>query len=91
MPPPLVATLSYHRANSVYKQRDRTRAAPLFLLALKDCDRGINDDLYVKAAYQAGRSFATLGETGKALTHYALIEAKHPTHSYADDARFAAS
>lgn len=78
---------SYHRANSVYKQRDRTRAAPLFLLALKDCDRGINDDLYVKAAYQAGRSFATLGETSKALTHYALIEAKHPTHSYADDAR----
>ena len=78
---------SYHRANSVYKQRDRTRAAPLFRQALIDCDGGINDDLYVKGAYQAGRSFATLGETSKALTHYALIEAKHPTHSYADDAR----
>ncbi len=78
---------SYHRANSVYKQRDRTRAAPLFLQALKACDGGINDDLYVKAAYQAGRAFATLGETSKALKHYALIEAKHPTHTYADDAR----
>ncbi|MCP4445933.1 MAG: transglycosylase SLT domain-containing protein [Myxococcales bacterium] len=78
---------SYHQANSVYKQRDRTRAAPLFVRALKECDAGVNADLYVKAAYQAGRSFATLGENAKALAHYALIEAKHPAHSYADDAR----
>ncbi len=78
---------SFHLANSVYKQRDRTRAAPLFLQALKDCEASKTADLYVKAAYQAGRSFVTLGEHTKALPYYKLIEDKHPDHSYADDAR----
>lgn len=78
---------SYHRANSVYKQRNRTKAAPLFLAALKSCDKANNADLYVKSAYQAGRSFATLGQRETALRYYSLIEEKHPTHSYADDAR----
>ncbi len=78
---------SYHLANSVYKQRNRTKAAPLFLAALKSCEKSGNGDLYVKAAYQGGRSFATLGQREKAIELYSLIESKHPEHSYADDAR----
>ncbi|MBL4636937.1 MAG: tetratricopeptide repeat protein [Kofleriaceae bacterium] len=78
---------SYHLANSVYKQRNRTKAAPLFLAALKSCEKSGNSDLYVKAAYQGGRSFATLGQREKAIELYSLIESKHPEHSYADDAR----
>ncbi len=78
---------SYYRANSVYKQRNRTKAAPLFLDALAACKAVDNADLTVKAAYQAGRSFATLGQREKAISYYAQIEASHPEHSYADDAR----
>ena len=78
---------TYHRANSVYKQRNRTKAAPLFLEALDACEKAENADLYVKAAYQAGRSYATLGEHERAIRYYKLIESKHPEHSYADDAR----
>ncbi len=78
---------SYHQANSVYKQRNRTKAAPLFLIALDACETAKNADLYVKAAYQAGRSFATLGEHERAIRYYKLIESEHPQHSYADDAR----
>jgi soluble lytic murein transglycosylase len=78
---------SYHQANSVYKQRNRTKAAPLFLVALDACEVAKNADLYVKAAYQSGRSFATLGEHERAIRYYKLIESKHPEHSYADDAR----
>jgi soluble lytic murein transglycosylase len=78
---------SYHQANSVYKQRNRTKAAPLFLVALDACESAKNADLYVKSAYQTGRSFATLGEHERAIRYYKLIESKHPEHSYADDAR----
>lgn len=78
---------AFHLANSVFKQRDRTKAAPLFQNALPACEKAGNVDLYVKTAYQAGRSFATLNEHDKAITYYALIETKHPEHSYADDAR----
>jgi soluble lytic murein transglycosylase len=85
--PELRCVASYHRANSVFKLRNRTKAAPLFLEALDACERAKNADLYVKAAYQAGRSYATLGQHERAIHFYKLIESKHPEHTYADDAR----
>lgn len=78
---------AYHRANSVFKQRNRTRAAPLFDAAIEACAGTENADLQVKSAYQAGRSYANIGERETALARYALVESQHPEHSYADDAR----
>jgi len=78
---------AYHRANSVFKARQRQRAAPLFDEALEDCKKTGNADLQVKAAYQAGRSYANTGEHEKAIARYATAEKLHPDHSYADDAR----
>jgi len=78
---------AYHRANSVFKARQRQRAAPLFDEALADCKKTGNADLQVKSAYQAGRSYANTGEHEKAVTRYATAEKLHPEHSYADDAR----
>jgi soluble lytic murein transglycosylase len=78
---------AYHRANSVYKQRDRSRAAPLFDEAIKACDKSQNVDLQVKSAYQAGRSYGLTSRSETAIKRYALVENKHPNHSYADDAR----
>jgi soluble lytic murein transglycosylase len=78
---------AFHRANSVYKQRDRRRAAPLFDQAIKDCDKTKNADLQVKSAYQAGRSYGLTARSETAIKRYALVEKHHPGHSYADDAR----
>jgi soluble lytic murein transglycosylase len=76
---------AYHRADSWWKERNRTRAAPLFDEAIAACDKTDDLELRVRAAYQAGRSYAHLGEHRTALARYRLAETYH--HSYADDAR----
>jgi peptidoglycan lytic transglycosylase len=75
------------RAQSVWKQRQRPRAAPLFDEAEAACARAGNRDLHAKALYQGARSYAAAGNRDAALARYARIEAEHADHSYADDAR----
>jgi soluble lytic murein transglycosylase len=77
----------FHRAQSVWKQRTRPRAAPLFDEAEAACARAGNRDLHAKALYQGARCYATMGDRAGALSRYARVEAEHPDHSYADDAR----
>ncbi len=79
---------AFHRAQSIFKQRDRTRAAPLFDEAHDACEKTQNRDLLVKSSYQAGRSYANLGQHDVALERYARAETDAgPEHSYGDDAR----
>ncbi|HXU06002.1 MAG TPA: transglycosylase SLT domain-containing protein [Polyangia bacterium] len=77
----------FHRAQSVWKQRQRTRAAPLFDEAEAACARAANRDLHAKALYQGARCYAAANNREAALAHYARVEAEHADHSYADDAR----
>jgi soluble lytic murein transglycosylase len=77
----------FHRAQSVWKQRQRPRAAPLFDDADVACFRADNRDLHAKALYQGARCYATLNARAQALARYARVEAEHADHSYADDAR----
>ena len=76
---------AYYRADSWWKERNRTKAAPLFDEAIALCAKTDNTELRVKAAYQAGRSYARLDEREKSAARYAAVEAFD--HSYADDAR----
>jgi soluble lytic murein transglycosylase len=84
---PLECKARYHRAQSVWKQRQRPRAAPLFAEAEKACRAAGDDDLLVKAQYQGARCLNNAGDKAGAMALYAKIEAEHPQHSYADDAR----
>ena len=79
----------YHLAQSVFKQRQRPRAAPLFDEAIAACGPAAakNDDLHMKAMYQAARCHASAGELQKAADLFAQAEGAHPGHSYADDSR----
>lgn len=77
----------FYRAQSVWKERQRPRAAPLFDEADGICAKAGNRDLHAKALYQGARSWASAGNRDFALSRYARIEAEHPDHSYADDAR----
>jgi soluble lytic murein transglycosylase len=77
---------AYHRAQSVFKQRQRPRAAPLFDQAIAACAATGNTDLKVKAAYQGGRSWSSAGEQEKAIELFARAES-FTDHSFADDAR----
>jgi soluble lytic murein transglycosylase len=77
----------FHRAQSVWKQRQRPRAAPLFDDADGACFRSGNRDLHAKALYQGARCYAMMGQRDQALARYTRVEAEHPDHSYADDAR----
>jgi soluble lytic murein transglycosylase len=81
----------FHRAQSVWKQRQRSRAAPLFDEAEPVCARAENRDLHAKALYQAGRCYASMNDRAGATLRYARIEAEHGDHSYADDARLRAA
>lgn len=79
----------YHLAQSVFKQRQRPRAAPLFDLAVTVCapSAAKNDDLHMKSLYQGARCHASAGRLQRAAELFAQGEAEHPTHSYADDSR----
>jgi soluble lytic murein transglycosylase len=77
----------FYRAQSVWKERQRPRAAPLFDEADGICAKAGNRDLHAKALYQGARSWASAGNRDFALGRYARVEAEHADHSYADDAR----
>jgi soluble lytic murein transglycosylase len=81
----------FHRAQSVWKQRQRTRAAPLFAEAAAACQHAQNRDLVVRSLYQGARSLASAGEREKALALYARIESEFAEHRFADDARLRAA
>jgi soluble lytic murein transglycosylase len=81
----------FHRAQSIFKQRQRARAAPAFLLAEPACKQAGNTDLLTKSRYQGARCLASAGERETALKKYGLIEKEDPGHSYADDARLRAA
>ncbi|MFH0900906.1 MAG: lytic transglycosylase domain-containing protein [Pseudomonadota bacterium] len=87
--PALACEASYLRAQSVFKQRQRARSAPLFAQAVEECKKAENPDLQVKAAYQAGRAYGNVGgQDGaeKAIAFFRLAETLHPEHSFSDDA-----
>jgi soluble lytic murein transglycosylase len=77
----------FYRAQSVWKARQRPRAAPLFDEADGICAKAGNRDLHAKALYQGARSYASAGNRDAAMARYTRIEAEHADHSYADDAR----
>jgi soluble lytic murein transglycosylase len=86
-----LCTLRFHLAQSVWKQRQRQRAAPLFDLAIADCRKAGDTDLTARSLYQGARSYATAGDKEKALTLYAQIEKDLAKHRLADDARLRAA
>jgi soluble lytic murein transglycosylase len=77
---------AYHMAQSRFKARDRTGAAPMFDAAAAACQAAANTDLHVKSAYQAGRSYAFIGQHQTAIERYRAAQTIDPKHSYADDA-----
>ncbi|MBN2574261.1 MAG: transglycosylase SLT domain-containing protein [Deltaproteobacteria bacterium] len=83
--------LRFHLAQSVWKQRQRQRAAPLFDLAIADCRAADDKNLTVRSLYQGARSYATAGDKEKALALYAQIENDFARHRLADDARLRAA
>jgi soluble lytic murein transglycosylase len=90
--PELTCSARFHAAQSVFKQRERWRSAPLFDAAIEACEKAKDDDLLAKALYQAGRAWGQKGDkdltaTQKALSLFDRLWREHPTHSYADDAR----
>lgn len=83
--------IRFHLAQSVWKQRQRPRAAPLFDWAIADCQAAGDRDLLVRSLYQGARSYASTGSKDKAIALYAQIEKDHPDHRLTDDARLRAA
>jgi soluble lytic murein transglycosylase len=88
----LACTARYHVAQSVFKQRERPRAAPLFEAAVEACIKAGDEDLTTKSLYQAGRSWGSKGDKDasavkKSAAMFERVWREHPAHSYADDAK----
>ncbi|MEZ4365636.1 MAG: transglycosylase SLT domain-containing protein [Kofleriaceae bacterium] len=77
---------AYHRGQSMFKERDRRAAAPLFDAAIPLCKAVGNTDLEIKSNYQAGRSYAFHGDRKTAIARYQAAQVVDPSHSYSDDA-----
>src|SRR5262249_25991220 len=76
----------YHKAQSRFKARDRKGAAPMFDDAAAACKDAHDTDLEIKSNYQAGRSYAFIGEHDTAIKRYQAAQTIDPKHSYSDDA-----
>ena len=83
---------SYHLAQTVFKERQRPRAAPFFDAAVaacapagKDKDKDKDADFYVRALYQGGRSWGGAAQPKKAIALFQEA-AQHTEHTLADDA-----
>lgn len=77
---------AYHRAQSLFKARDRRAAAPRFDEAVAACKAAGNTDLQIRANYQAGRAYAFHGDRKIAVERYRAAQQVDPTHSFTDDA-----
>jgi len=77
---------AYHMAQSRFKARDRKGAAPMFDDAAVACRKAGNADLEIKSLYQAGRSYAFIGQHEVAVSKYQAAQKVDPKHSYSDDA-----
>lgn len=77
---------AYHQGQSRFKARDRRGAAPMFDAAAVACKAAGNVDLEIKSMYQAGRSYAFIGQHELAATKYQAAQKIDPSHSYSDDA-----
>jgi soluble lytic murein transglycosylase len=87
----LACVARYHLAQSVWKARDRGRAAPLFDQAAAACKTAANPDLTVKSLYQEGRCWASKDNRDvpaqtRAAALFERVWREYPQHSYADDA-----
>jgi soluble lytic murein transglycosylase len=83
----LACQARFHLAQSVFKARQRGRAAPLFAEAETACRAAGNDELIAQALYQRGRCLAASGDGEGASATFARLEAAYPASRLADDAR----
>ncbi len=77
---------AYHRAQSRFKARDRRGAAPMFDEAAALCKAAKDVDKEIKSQYQAGRSYAFIGQHQDAVARYQAAQQIDSSHSYTDDA-----
>lgn len=89
--PAIACKAKYHRAQSIWKQRQRSRAAPLFDEAEAACAQAADRDLRAKSLYQSARCWAAAGDRQGAAARFAKVELEHADHTYADDARLRAA
>jgi soluble lytic murein transglycosylase len=89
--PALACLARYHQAQSVWKQRTRSRALPLFAEAVASCQAAGDADTGARAMYQRGRCLASTGDGAGARAQFAALEAAYPQHRLADDARLRAA
>jgi soluble lytic murein transglycosylase len=88
--PELLCEALYYEAQSVWKRRQRARAAKIFDEAIDACAKVDNPDLQMKSAYQGGRSYSYAADDDSiraSIDRFARAEKWHPEHSFADDAR----
>ncbi|HVK77653.1 MAG TPA: transglycosylase SLT domain-containing protein [Kofleriaceae bacterium] len=77
---------AYHRAQSLFKARDRKAAAPRFDEAAAACKTAGDKDLEIRSDYQAGRAYAFIGDKTAAIARYQAAQKVDPAHSFTDDA-----
>ncbi len=83
--PAEACTASYHRAQSLFKARNRKAAAPRFDEAIAACKTAGNTDLQIRASYQAGRAYAFEKDHATAVKRYQAAQVIDPAHSFTDD------
>lgn len=87
LPADLSCQACYYQAHSIYKQRQRSRAVPVYRRCLQLCRQSKTPSLVVKSLFNLGRGLRADRHYEEAIAQFARIEQEFPQHSYADDAR----
>ncbi len=87
----LLCEAQYMQGQSVFRQRQRARSTPLFEASAGTCKKAGHADYAARSLYQAGRGLLARKESEAAAATFLRLEAEHPKHTYADDARVRAS
>lgn len=78
---------TYYLAYSIFKQRQRGRAAAYYQAAARLCREVEESNLVVKSLFNGAKGLMNSKQYLEAIQQFAAIEKEYPQHSYADDAR----
>jgi soluble lytic murein transglycosylase len=85
--PKLRCKATYHLAMTVYRRRERARAAPIFKKAAEHCRVAKQPELTLRSLYNGAKGLMRARKFDEAIAQLGQVEREFKTHSWADDAR----
>ena len=85
--PGLRCKVTYHLAMTVFRRRQRARAAPIFARSARLCREAREPELTLRSLYNGAKGLMRAHEFDAAIAQFGQVEREFKDHTWADDAR----